>query len=479
MPFQLRRLVAALLVLAASPAAQSAATLTLTAPDLRALLAADAAQPGPHPWRFAAPIPVLVTPLTHGSWSSESGQPVWRLTLYAPGAKNLNLGFGQFALPPGASLALQGAGGVDPRGPYGADSAAAGQLWTPVIRSDTVELALTLPAGASRSEARIVLTQVGYGFRGFGAKDEVEPKSGKCNIDVACEVGDEWRNEQRAVARFTIAGALLCTGSLVNNTAGDFTPYFLTASHCLPAHALAPTTVYYWNYETSECARRAPNGSLDQTQSGAIMLSTSAGQTFVGSDFVLMQLLQAPSADWKVYYSGWDRRDLAPVGVVGIHHPNGDEKRISFDFDPTQIADYVEEPTDGVTGTHLKVVEWDLGVTEGGSSGSGIWNFEHRLVGTLSGGYSSCDAPKDPDWYGRFEQHWGANDTPLTGLAFWLDPDGTGAEVLDGADPNGIDLSKKPGSAAKSAPASSTVASGALPLLGSLLLLGAALLRRR
>lgn len=469
----LRPLLAVLLLV--SPAAQAASTLSLPAPDARAALAADDARPGAKPWRFAVPVPVAVSPLTHGSWTTEAGKPVWRLAVSIPGAKHLNFGFTDYRLPAGATLTLRSLAGSDVRGPYTSAHSAAGQLWTPVLRGDSTELVLRLPDAASRDAVRLSLTQVGYGFRGFGAKDETAAKSGACNVDVACPAGDEWRDESRSVARYTISGALLCTGSMMNNTAGDFAPYFLTASHCLPAHALAATTVYYWNYETSTCGGVA-NGSLDQTQIGAVMLSTSAAQTFVGSDFALVQLLQAPPAEFKVYYSGWDRRDLAPVGVTGIHHPNGDEKRISHDFDATAIANYIEEPTDGVTGTHIKVARWDVGVTEGGSSGSGIWNTEHRLVGTLSGGYSSCQAATEPDWYGRMYSHWNDYPTPLTSLDSWLDPAGSGAQVLDGADPNGIRLNPPQ---TTSAPKSSSMVAGGLPALSVLLLALAGLRRRR
>lgn len=471
MPF--RPLFAVLLL--AVPVAHAAPTLRLAAPDAQAALAADAARPGAKPWRFAVPVPVAVSPRTHGAWTTEAGKPVWRLAVSIPGAKHLNFGFTDYRLPAGATLTLRSLAGPDLRGPYTSAHSAAGQLWTPVLRGESTELVLRLPDAASRDALQLQLTQVGYGFRGFGAQDEVTAKSGACNVDVACPAGDEWRDEIRSVARYTISGALLCTGSMVNNTAGDFTPYFLTASHCIPAHPLAPTTVFYWNYETATCGG-TPNGSLDQTQTGSVMLSTSAGETFVGSDFVLLQLLQAPPAEFKVYYSGWDRRDRAPVGVTGIHHPAGDEKRISHDFDGTAIANYIEEPTDGVTGTHIKVVRWDVGVTEGGSSGSGIWNTDHRLVGTLSGGYSSCQAATEPDWYGRMYSHWTDYPTPLTSLEFWLDPAGSGAEVLDGADPNGIRLNPpRPSGAPKS---EGLLAGGSLPA-ATLLLLAFGALRRR
>ena len=414
----------------------AAPVLEMPAVDVAGVLAKDDQLKGPQPYRFAVPMPVQINPATEGRWSTaEDGRALWQLAVHSAGATSLNFGFTRYALPEGAELRIVAADGRSTLGPFGSEHNAQGQLWTPVIRSDAATIELRLPA-ALREQVQLTLGSVNHGFRGFGAKDEISAKSGSCNIDVVCSDGNAWRDEIRSVARFTIGGALLCTGQLVNNTARDFAPYFLTANHCLMTAAQAPTTVFYWNYQTSRCGG-TPDGSLDQTQSGALFLAGSGGGTDVGSDFTLMQLLQRPDPTFKVYYAGWDRRDLAPVGVTGIHHPNGDEKRISMDFDQTFVTAYGQTPDSVLSSlmpTHLMVVSWDRGVTEGGSSGSGIWNREHRLVGQLSGGASSCDAAKEPDWYGRMFSNFNGTASPLTSLGRWLDPQGN-VEVLDGADP--------------------------------------------
>lgn len=439
MRLALRAALAALLLLA-RPGLAAAALPPLELPpvDIQGALAVDALKPGPQPFRFAVPINVDLSPERAGEWQTAAdGSRVWTLTVHAAGASSLNFGFTRYRLPPGAELFVQTADGRDRRGPYTDAHNTLGQLWTPVVRSDRARIELHIPAG-NRAPVLLGLGVINHGFRGFGAKDSTPgAKSGSCNIDVVCSDGDDWRDEIRSVARYTIAGALLCTGQLVNNTAQDFKPYFLTANHCVTTAAEAPTTAFYWNYQTSKCGG-APDGSLEQTQSGALLVAASGGFTEVGSDFTLLQLLTTPDPAFKVYYSGWDRRDIAPIGVVGIHHPNGDEKRISKDFDQTFVAAYGYQPEDPQTTlqpTHLMIRTWDRGVTEGGSSGSGIWNLEHRLVGQLSGGGSSCDAPTEPDWYGRMYANFDNVPTPATSLDFWLDPSGSGAEVLDGADP--------------------------------------------
>jgi hypothetical protein len=47
-------------------------------------------------------------------------------------------------------------------------------------------------------------------------------------------------------------------------------------------------------------------------------------------------------------------------------------------------------------------VTWWHGSTASGSSGSPLIDMDtHKVVGVLTGGFSSCDTPKQPDYYGR------------------------------------------------------------------------------
>jgi hypothetical protein len=77
-------------------------------------------------------------------------------------------------------------------------------------------------------------------------------------------------------------------------------------------------------------------------------------------------------------------------------------------------------------------------VTEGGSSGSPLFNNDGRIIGTLTGGYSACDSsgvvgPNKPDYFGKFSYHWESNGTADTcQLKPWLDPDNTGITFMDG-----------------------------------------------
>src|SRR6185436_11249883 len=116
-----------------------------------------------------------------------------------------------------------------------------------------------------------------------------------------------------------------------------------------------------------------------------------------------------------------------------IHHPSGEEKAVSFST--TSLTTVNSCIGSGGSATHWQVF-WSDGVTEAGSSGSGIWDpSTHRLVGTLSGGFSSCSNPGSPDCYGKLAVAWSSGSTAATRLRDWLDPQNIGLTSSAGVDP--------------------------------------------
>lgn len=455
--------------------------INMPAVDVTAISSARAKNGKPAPFQFALPINVFITPAAEGQWETlADGRLLWRTVIYSENASSLNFGFNRYFMPAGGELYIYGIHGEDIRGPYtDAQNNGSGQLWTPVVPGHEAVIEVDLPARA-RDHLVLELTRVNHGFIEFW-KAGTADKSGSCNVDVACPQADAWRNEIRSVARYTISGSFLCSGQLINNTQQDFTPYFLTANHCLSTAAQAAATVYYWNYQASSCGG-ARDGSLNQTQSGASLSATSSV-----SDFTLLKLTQKPDTAFKVYYAGWDNRDLEPSGATCIHHPAGDEKRISMSNHPTHATSYGTSFGAGGSNdqSHLQVEKWDVGSTEGGSSGSGLWNNEHRLVGQLHGGNASCDAPNESDWFGRFAVSWDSGGSAFNSLKPSLDPLNSGVQTLDGADPampgarasNSSSPSPNPGTASPAT--DNNRFGGALPLLTLMGLTALTCLRRR
>lgn len=390
--------------------------------DLLALRAEDQAEYG-DPLRFAVPREVDLTPADSGAWTlAPDGDRLWRLRLSCPRALSLNLGFTRYHLAEGAQLRAYAADGTGPVLSFDdRDNRHSGQLWTPVLLTDALVVELEVPAAVA-DQVVLRLGRVGCGYRYFG--EDPRDKSGSCNIDVICDEGDGWREEIPAIASYSTGGSRICTGVMVNNTAEDERPLFLTAHHCGVSAGDAPSVVVYWNYESPVCGEQG-GGDETQTSLGSTLLAS-----YYDSDFTLLELDESPDPVYGVTFAGWDRRDYTPQSAVAIHHPQGDEKSISFENDPLSVTTYLEGATPG-NGTHLRVEDWDLGTTEVGSSGSPLFDAgTHRIVGQLHGGYASCTDPL-PDWYGRMAVSWEGGGSAATRLRDHLDPLGTGALYLD------------------------------------------------
>lgn len=397
--------------------------------DVQKLLQADKQRPIQRlPLRFAQPIPVHVTPATHGTWDQpDPATRRWRLRIVSADARSLNLGFGRYAMPAEGRLLIYTPNFEQVIGPFTSeDNEAHGQLWTPIIASDDIVIDVTLPAEAA-SQLDLLLSSVNHGYIEL---DQLSPdKSGSCNVDVVCPAADDWRAEIRSVARYITEGSYLCSGVLINNTAQDLKPYFLTAHHCGANDinpATAPTMVIYWNYETSTCGG-TPDGSLDQFNTGAIFRAA-----YAPSDFALVELDDPIDAAFNVYWAGWDITEADPVNAAAIHHPGGDEKRISFENDPTTTTSYLGVAVPG-DGTHLRVADWDLGATSSGSSGAPLFNQNNRIVGQLHGGFAAC-GNSSSDWFGRLSVSWRGGGTSDSRLRDWLDPGNSGITTLNGTD---------------------------------------------
>lgn len=379
------------------------------------------------PLRFAQPITVQVSPARHGAWDQlDANTRRWRLRIISADARSLNLGFSRYVMPAGGRLVIYTPNHQQTIGPFTSeDNETHGQLWTPLLASDDIIIDVTLPAEAA-SQLELELTSVNYGYAEFG---QASPdKSGSCNIDVICPAGDNWRDEIRSAARYTISGSIICSGSLVNNTTQDLTPYFLTANHCgggIDA-VNAPSMVVYWNYETSICGG-TPDGSLTQFNTGAIFRAA-----YSASDFALVELDDPIDAAFNIYWAGWDNSSADPINATTIHHPSGDEKRISFENDPTTTTSYLNTAVPG-DGTHLRITDWDSGTTEPGSSGSPLFNQNKLVVGQLHGGVAAC-SNNSSDWYGRLSVSWAGGGAADSRLSDWLDPGNTGLTALNGTD---------------------------------------------
>ncbi len=394
-----------------------------------------------------------ITTENSGVWTNNTdGSRTWKLRVNSPDAEALSFLFETFKIYGGTTLKITDLNGKNVHNTLtSSDVEDHFRQNAALCGGDDLVLILHEPAFTQPSE--ILIDRVMHNYRSTGyAKKEKINESETCEVNINCTpVGDTWQDEKRGVARIYVVetgSAGWCTGSLVNNTAQDCKPYFLTALHCGVSTSAANMTQwkFYFRYESPNCTNPSTAGTLDDYFiTGCVRKADSAdngGDS--GSDFLLVQLGSAAneaatittlkSANFNAYWNGWNANTTATTGGTGIHHPAGDIKKIS-----TFSGNTVSTQWGTATGSHWRVT-WTAnanghGVTEGGSSGSPLFNnSQGYIIGTLTGGGSFCTALNSPDQYGKMSYHWTSNGTTQAKqLKPWLDPTNSGVLTLAGS----------------------------------------------
>jgi PKD repeat protein len=412
--------------------------------------------------KIARLLPVDLTVENSGTWIDlDNGKSIWQLRLSSEGATACAIHFESFALPQGSELFVYSTDKSEVLGPYTSeDNQDGAQYAIGLLSGNDVILEYIAPKQKSiTGEISIVYPDIhifafSYVYRGselFGLKEKDTGfgASDACQVNANCPEGDNWRTQQKGIARiYAVDGmtAGYCSGTLINTTRGDQTTYFLTADHCGGEASTISLNqwIFRFNYESAGCT----TGSEPTYNSVTGCSRKARGALNGGSDFLLLQLNTTATNIKNIggVYNGWSRSTSASPSGVSIHHPSGDIKKIST-YTSTLASSTYNGGTGnvGATNAHWRVY-WaqtatNHGVTEGGSSGSPIFNNNGLVVGTLSGGLSYCDATNQPDLYGKMSYHWTSNGSdPSEQLEYWLDPDGTGATTCDYLDPNAIGL---------------------------------------
>ncbi|MCS4293978.1 V8-like Glu-specific endopeptidase [Comamonas sp. BIGb0152] len=366
-------------------------------------------------------------------WSAlANGQQVAAINIQSTGAYGLRAGVLVDSLPDGAKLrvysqehphAIVERSGAEINAllaqnrKAGETGAAANTWWTPDVGAGDATLEVVLPAGTAANALRISIPVVSHIYQNLSLPTEAElaeatkaeaakaDTSAYCNLDASCT--NNYQTERNAVARMVFTRSdgksYLCTGTLVNNTKGDYAPYFLTANHCISTQASASSMQTAWFYRSSSCNSGAPGANAALRSAGATLLyATSA------TDSALLKLNEMPPVG--VTLAGWDARTAGQTGdaVYGLHHPGGNLLKYSVGA----VAGYMScssgggeaiSCSTGDANSGFYSVRWSQGTTEGGSSGSSLFR-NGRVIATLYGGGASCLTPNAADYYGRFDK---------------------------------------------------------------------------
>lgn len=414
--------------------------ISLPYTDTKSLFEEDRINAKP-PYRIGFPYDVDYDINNDGEWMTfDNGDRIWTLEFLSPNAVFIGVSFREYWLPESCKLFLYNESKSEFVGPYtdkknkGTRNANKGFAAEPVY-ADLITLELFVPSHVKDSPELSIRKLVhGYvKYTDFGA-------SGDCNRNINCEEGNSWWNEKFSVVWYTIDNTCGCSGSLLNTDDDDETnDYFLTAEHCIqqagyPCYGndydADPSIgegveiediTFYYRWESPSCTNPVSSPTFSTTTGATVIANNST------SDFALLQLDDSPLdlTATVLFYNGWNRSGDTPQdSTVCISHPSGDIKKIAIDRNSATS-----------NGNYWRADDYEVGVTEGGSSGAPLYDDSKFVVGQLSNGTAACDGSNDNggyDNYGKFSESWDGNATNIRQLRHWIDADQSEGETHTG-----------------------------------------------
>lgn len=283
--------------------------------------------------------------------------------------------------------------------------------WSPNLGGDAITVEFEVPPGVPTDTVEVAVPALSHIY--LDAKDvaSIQKADGSCSVDVNC-TAEAGSATSQSVARLSFlvgASTYLCTGTLLNDDKSSGTPYLLTANHCISTQTSASSLWTDWFYRSASCNSPTIAAAATLTKAGATLLYNSS-QT----DTSFLRLNGAPPAGVR-YAASAPGGLFSTTSVFSIHHPGGDYQKYSegVSTGPAATCGSAYGPSNCslATPSNFLKVNWNVGTTLSGSSGGGLFtkvNGTPYLVGQLYGGYSSCTAPNDNEYFGRFDVAYNA-----------------------------------------------------------------------
>ena len=246
-----------------------------------------------------------------------------------------------------------------------------------------------------------------------------------CHPNVVCKEDSMKQLISKSAVRIRMVmeeGIGWCSGSFINNTRQDKTPYLLTAFHCqynyTPQYDL-------WRFDLNYISPTCTN----PTEEPAFLSLVGCELVSLGqpSDFLLLRLADPIPVNQDVTFAGWDRDELTiPDTSYLIHHPHADIRKFSSCINTVAVHANQIGWTEGYTtpANHHFRFRFTEGGHEAGSSGGPLFNEDFYLVGQLHGGTAGCENVNNT-FVGRLSKSWDSGTTAEQRLSDWLDPDQT------------------------------------------------------
>lgn len=398
---------------------------------------------------FAHKFDVNLGPDNSGITFNYGNTRVWRVGIRSRGAYSINILFSKYRLSNGAKVFVYNSDQTEILGSYTSENNSDLNL-LPIqpIGGDEIIIEYHLPLDIVDTGV-LEIGEVNHDFVGIFRATEPRDPVQSCHPNLICYPEDIEAGS--GVVALIINGTTYCTGSLINNSSEDGTPYLLTATHCLNNdydsrflnnrryNMVAGNIVAFFNYDSPVCSPDI-RGPLQMTMASADSVLISERH-----DISLLKFKQPPPKEYQPFYLGWNANSALSSPFHGIHHPNGGIKKVAIEEDNLGIGSFDNPKYNMEPASFLVVREWEKAATEGGSSGSPLLDKEKRIVGSLTGGESFCSSTRGPDIYASLNKFWNVegsleNSNPIK---YYLDPEDTGILQLNGFNPYSGELFTK------------------------------------
>jgi len=386
----------------------------------------------------------------------EDGTKYWRIKIRSAKAYSINLLFTKFKIPEGGKLFIYNSdfshiiGAFDYR-----NNSESGLFPTRPVSGDEITIEYSEPKDVDFT-AELEIGEVNHDYRGIlrgEPSNQTEHNSQatnfRCMPDVSC---DEYADDPnvRAAVLLIINGNSSCSGSLINNTKNNGTPYLLTSVHCLNPDiakgitqnsnfytTCAETIIAFFNYQRSIC------GSKMRATEEMTLARTYPRTIIQKNDIALLEFYEQAPLHYNAYYAGWNINAAVTENIpfTNIHHPSRDMKRYGLSNGKITLIDSPYHSYFAL-GSFWRVNGWTEGSTAGGSSGSPLFDNNGLIIGSLHGGDSYCKYPLTPtrpngaaDEFWALCKGWTATDL-FASIGSMLDPNNSGVEQCAAFDPH-------------------------------------------
>ena len=377
---------------------------------------------------------------------TKSGGQVTAINFISTGAKGIRIGLLVTQLAETATLRFYAQGAATAFEVTGAEvltvlakNLAAGDksddartYWSPFIDGSNGTIEIEIPVGVPTSSVDMSIPRVTHLF--MSAKESSaaiaqltysgDINAGlSCQVDVKCTTPLPAASDAVAHIKFNKSGgSYICSGTMMNDSIKSSTPYLLTANHCISNQTVASTLTTWFKYRALTCN----DGNTGEYYPTAFAQGAALLYTAYGTDSTLLRM--NGTLPTSVLFAGWDSTPPDLINIHSIHHPKGDQQRLSRGSVTGYSVRDESNPnlfygSNSSSGTILDVT-LTTGLTEGGSSGSGLFkgtDTNPQLIGVLFGGSApSCTVPGGKvatppnNVYGRFDVAFNA------GMSDWL-----------------------------------------------------------